>query len=295
MRIPQSPRLRDRLDDATGPLLMAGAANALTARVVEEQGFEAVYVSGAGISNTYLAAPDIGLLTLTELSSHVAAMAEAVSIPVVVDADTGFGNAINVRRTVMQLERAGASAIQLEDQVSPKRCGHFNGKDVIEADEMVGKIAAAVEARSHDDLLIIARTDAAAVHGLDEALKRVTLYREAGADVLFVEAPRSQEEMQRITTEVPGIHLANMVEGGKTPILGRGELGRLGFSIVLYANSAMRASVVAMRTVLQHLRDAGDTNGVQSLMLSWADRQALVGKDEYDALERRYAVNREGL
>lgn len=277
------------LDPGSGPLMLAGAPNALTARVVQEQGFQAVYVTGAGISNTFLGVPDIGLVSVTELVSHVEAIAEAVTIPVVVDADTGFGNAINVRRTVRQLERAGAAAIQIEDQVSPKRCGHFAGKDVISAEEMIGKIRAAVEARASDDLMIVARTDALAVLGIEEACERAARYREAGADMLFVEAPRSIEDMRRITETVPGPHLVNMVEGGLTPVLGRDQLREIGYSAVLYANSAMRASVVAMRTVLAHLLEHGDTKGVEGLLLDWKGRQQLVGKDEYDALDRRYA------
>lgn len=282
--------LRALLDPATGPLLLAGAANALSARVVEEQGFQAVYVTGAGISNTFLGAPDVGLLTVSELTAHVEAISESVSIPIVVDADTGFGNPINVRRTVRQLERAGASAIQIEDQITPKRCGHFAGKEVISADEMIAKIKAAVDARVNDDLVIIARTDARAVRGLDEACDRAAQYREAGADVLFVEAPRSLEEMRHITAQVPGLHLANMVEGGLTPILSRDQLRDLNYAAVLYANSAMRASVQAMRAVLAHLNEHGDTKGVEDLMIDWSDRQALVGKDVYDELDRRYSV-----
>ncbi|MEV0132757.1 isocitrate lyase/phosphoenolpyruvate mutase family protein [Dactylosporangium sp. NPDC050688] len=282
--------LRALLDPATGPLLLAGAPNALAARVVEEQGFQAVYVTGAGISNTFLAVPDVGLLTVSELTAHVEAIAESVSIPIVVDADTGFGNPINVRRTVRQLERAGASAIQIEDQITPKRCGHFEGKEVISADEMTAKIKAAVDARVNDDLVIIARTDARAVRGLSEACERAAQYREAGADVLFVEAPRSLEEMRYITSQVPGLHLANMVEGGLTPILSRDQLRDLNYAAVLYANSAMRASVQAMRAVLAHLNEYGDTKGVEDLMIGWNDRQALVGKDVYDELDRRYSV-----
>jgi len=288
-------RLRSLLTAETGPLLLAGTPNALVAKVIEEQGFDALYVSGAGISNTFLGAPDVGLLSVTELTAHVATIAEAVEIPVVVDADTGFGNAINVRRTVRQLERAGAAAIQIEDQVAPKRCGHFEGKAVISTDEMRGKIRAAVDARMDEDLVIVARTDARAVYGMEEACDRANQYLEEGADVLFVEAPRSLEEMRYITSNVPGLHMANMVEGGLTPILGRAQLKELGYAGVLYANSAMRASVVAMRTVLAHLREHGDTRGLEDLMIDWNDRQTLVGKDFYDELDRRYGVARDAV
>ncbi|NKY35604.1 oxaloacetate decarboxylase [Nocardia speluncae] len=286
--------LRERLaDQADGPLLLAGAPNALAARVVEETGFGAVYVSGAGVTNSYLGMPDLGLLTMTEVADHVAAMADAVSLPLVVDADTGFGNALNVQRTVRRLERAGAAAIQLEDQVAPKKCGHFAGKDVISATEMVGKIHAAVDARADDDTVIIARTDARATAGLDEACDRAGRYLEAGADVLFVEAPRSAEEMRKITANVPAIHVANMVEGGLTPILSRAELGELGFSVALYANAAMRGAVLGMRAVLEHLREHGDTIDAADKMISWQDRQNLVSKPLFDELDARYAVPEE--
>ena len=274
-----------------GPIILPGAPNALTARVIEQAGFEAVYVSGAGLTNTYLGMPDLGLMSVTELVSHVAAMSEAVSIPLVVDADTGFGNALNVQRTVRQLERAGAAAIQLEDQVSPKKCGHFAGKDVVSQQEMVGKVRAAVDARLDEDLMIIARTDALATEGMEAACERVNAYSEAGADILFVEAPTSPEQMAYIVRNVPGIHMANMVEGGLTPLMTRDELGSLGFSIALYANAAMRGAVAGMRQVMDHLAQQGDTKGAADLMISWSDRQDLVRKSEFEELDRRYAAD----
>lgn len=282
-------RLRDLLAGGQRPVVLPGAVNALAARVVEETGFDACYVSGAGVTNNYLGMPDLGLLSISELADHVAAMADAVGIPLVVDADTGFGNAINVRRTVRQLERAGAAAIQIEDQVSPKKCGHFAGKEVVPVDEMVGKVRAACDARHDDDLVVIARTDAAAVNGIAEACERAAAYREAGADVLFVEAPRSVEDMRRITEQVPGPHVANMVEGGLTPLLTRAELADLGYAVALYANSAMRGAVAGMQAVLEHLAKHGDTLAASELMISWADRQALVRKPDFDRLEKRYA------
>lgn len=282
-------RLRQLLEGEDLPVLLPGAPNALTARVVEETGFAACYVSGAGVTNTYLGMPDLGLMTATELADHVAAIADAVSIPLVVDADTGFGNALNVQRTVRRLERAGAAAIQLEDQVSPKKCGHFDGKATVTVGEMVGKIHAALDARVDEDVLIIARTDAAAVVGINEAIDRAAAYAEAGADVLFVEAPRTVDHMRQITAQVPGRHLANMVEGGLTPLLSRAELAEIGYSLALYANSAMRGAVVGMRAVLQSLAKHGDTSAAHDLMISWADRQDLVRKPEFDALDARYA------
>lgn len=286
-------RTTTRLRELTGrqgrPLLLPGAPNALTARVVEQAGFDAVYVSGAGVSNTFLGMPDLGLLGMSELTAHVAAMADAVSLPLVVDADTGFGNSLNVQRTVRALERAGAAGIQIEDQVSPKKCGHFADKEIIGTAEMCGKIRAAVDARTDDDLVVIARTDARAVDGIDAACERAAAFSEAGADVLFVEAPTSREEMAHITRTVPGRHIVNMVEGGLTPLLPTHELGELGFSVVLYANTAMRGAVTGMRAVLDHLAKHGDTRNAQELMISWEDRQSLVNKPRFDELDRRYA------
>lgn len=285
-------RLRDLIASEGPPLIIPGAPNALTARVIERFGFDAVYLTGAGLTNTYLGMPDLGLLTLSELVSHVAAIADAVSIPVVVDADTGFGNALNVRRTVRMVERAGAAAIQIEDQVSPKKCGHFAGKEVISADEMVGKIMAAVDARRDDDFLIIARTDALATEGLHGAIERAARYQEAGADILFVEAPQTVDQMRFVVRSVPGIHIANMVEGGLTPLLSRAELGELGYRIILYANTAMRGAVVGMQNAIRHLAEHGDTREAGDLLISWAERQELVGKPEFDQLEQRYAIDK---
>jgi 2-methylisocitrate lyase-like PEP mutase family enzyme len=234
--------------------------------------------------------PDLGLLSISELAAHVSAMADAVSLPLVVDADTGFGNPLNVQRTVRALERAGAAGIQIEDQVSPKKCGHFADKEIVATDEMTGKIRAAVDARTDDDLVVIARTDARAVEGIDAACERAAAFAEAGADVLFVEAPTSVEEMARITGTVPGRHIANMVEGGLTPLMSTAELGELGFSVALYANTAMRGAVTGMHAVLDHLAKHGDTRNAQDLMISWAERQNLVRKPHFDELDRRYAA-----
>ena len=283
----QGARLRSLL--ASGRLLVVpGAANALAARLVEEAGFEAVYVTGAGVANSFLGVPDIGLLSLPQLVAHVAAMREAVELPLIVDADTGFGNAVNVWHTVRTLERAGADAIQLEDQSFPKRCGHFAGKDVIATAEMAQKVRAAVEARRDPDLLIIARTDAAAVEGIDAACARVNAYRAAGADILFVEGPRSEREIERVAVTVEGPKLLNIVEGGVTPQLPHERLQELGFAIVLYANLALLAGIHAMRDVLRHLRDGGDPE-TRPPVATWTGRQELVRKPAYDDLERRFA------
>ncbi len=282
--------LRDLITNRDGPLLVPGASNALSARVIEETGFDAVYVTGAGVTNTFLGMPDLGLLSLSELAAHVSAMADSVEVPLLVDADTGFGNAINVRHAIRVLERAGAAAIQIEDQVSPKRCGHFAGKRVISADEMVMKIKAAVDARADDDLMVIARTDARATRGIEAACERMARFQEAGADVLFVEAPESVAEMRYVTEHVPGIHIANMVEGGLTPPVSRDQLAELGYAIGLYANTALRGAVVGMRAVLEHLAKHGDTIEAESLMIDWPDRQSLVRKPLFDELEAQYAT-----
>jgi 2-methylisocitrate lyase-like PEP mutase family enzyme len=281
--------LRKKLQRGGG-LLLPGAANALTARVIESLGFEAFLVTGAGVANTFLGVPDIGLLTVTELADHVAAMRDAVDIPMIVDIDTGFGNAINVGRTVKTIERAGASGFQLEDQTFPKRCGHFEGKSVIPKAEAVQKIKAAVDARRDPDVMILARTDARAVEGLNGALDRANAYREAGADLLFVEAPQSVEELAAIPREVPGIHICNMVFGGKTPILPREELGKMGYGAIIYANAALQASITAMQNVLGHIKKTGSTAGVEAAIAPFKERQRVVNFDRYKDLERSYVA-----
>ncbi len=271
-------------------LLVPGAANALTARVIEDLGFEAVYLTGAGLANTELGVPDIGLVTLTELARATTAIVAATTLPLIVDADTGFGNAINVAHTVRTLERAGAAAIQLEDQSFPKRCGHFSGKELIRTAEMVGKVQAAVGARHSRDCLIIARTDARAVEGLDAAIARAQSYAEAGADLTFVEAPKNEAELAEIPRRLTVPQVANMVVGGKTPLATRDGLAAMGYGLVLYANAALQASVLAMQEVLGALRRDGSLSAVSSRLASFAERQRLVGKPEWDALETRFAV-----
>lgn len=265
-----------------------GAANALFARVIEDLGFEAVYVTGAGIANMHLGAPDIGLTTVTEVAGAVAAVADAVGLPIIVDADTGFGNAVNVVRTVRLLERAGAAGIQLEDQVFPKKCGHFAGKDVIPAGEMVQKVKAAVDARRDGALQIIARTDARAVEDLDRAIERAHAYIEAGADATFVEAPISAEELARIARDLPVPQVANIVFGGRTPDPGRERLAGMGFSIVLYANAALQAALKASFDVLGALKRDGSLSNVADRLASFEERQRAVDKEAWDAREARY-------
>jgi 2-methylisocitrate lyase-like PEP mutase family enzyme len=242
-------------------------------------------VTGAGIANTHLAAPDIGLVTLTELRATVEAIADAVDLPMIVDADTGFGNPLNVARTVRTLERAGAAAIQLEDQVTPKKCGHFAGKAVIPTRDMTDKIRAAVDAR-REDVCIIARTDARAVEGFEPAIERAHAYREAGADVLFIEAPRSVEELRAIPARVNAPHVVNLVEGGLTPLLSAAALPE--FAIVLFANIALQAALWGMQGVLAHVRRTGSITNLGDRIASWDERQRIVRKDVYDALAAGY-------
>ena len=280
-------RLRGLLE-ARRAVLAPGAANALTARLIADAGFETVYVTGAGIANTRLGLPDIGLVTLSELADTVTTIAEICDVPLVVDADTGFGNPLNMVRTVRTLERAGADAIQVEDQVFPKRCGHFSGQEVIPAEEMVAKVKAAVDTRASRDFLIIARTDARSVHGLAAALDRAGAYIEAGADATFVEAPESRDELAQIARTLRVPQVANMVFGGRTPALSQAELAGLGFGLVLYANAALQAAVKAMQEVLSALKTDGGLERVGDRLASFAERQRVVDKAVWDALEKRY-------
>jgi 2-methylisocitrate lyase-like PEP mutase family enzyme len=272
-------------------VLLPGVANALAARVIEDIGFKAIYVSGAGVTNTYLGVPDIGLISVTELAENVAAIRDAVSLPLIVDADTGFGNAINVGRTVKTLERSGANAIQLEDQDFPKRCGHFSGKHVIPRAEMVQKIHAAVDARNDPDLAIMARTDAIAVNGFEDAIERAAAYIEAGADMTFVEAPRSEEQMREIPKRLPVPQLVNIVAGGLTPMVEFDTLAKMGFTLILYANAALQASVAGMQKVLGHLHTRGSLDGVMPFLAGFEERQRLVSKPHFDALEKKYSAD----
>jgi 2-methylisocitrate lyase-like PEP mutase family enzyme len=271
-----------------GLLVVPGAFDALVARLIEEAGFPAVYATGAGIANAYLGWADVGLPTMTEVRDAVTHIVGATTLPVIVDADTGYGNAINVIRTVRALEQVGVAAIQLEDQVFPKRCGHFGGKEVVSRGEMVGKLRAAADARQ-TDLVLVARTDALAVEGLEAALARARAYRDAGADVLFVEAPRSVAEMRQVAEALPDVPLLiNLVEGGLTPLLPAAELEALGFKIALYANTALRAAARGVQQALTHLQREGSSLGADDLLLSWEERQRLVRLPEIEALAQRY-------
>ena len=284
-------RLRGLIAAEDG-LLLPGAPNALTALIIEDAGFDAAYITGAGVTNTLLGLPDLAFISLPEMAANVSAMAEVVTIPLVVDADTGYGNAVSVYRTIRILERAGAAGIQLEDQVSPKKCGHFDGQEVIGHDEMRQKIHAAVDSRRDDATVIIARTDARAAHGLDEALDRAGAYAEAGADVLFIEGLHSRDELRAAGKSVPGVpKLANMVEGGKTPLLPKRELVDMGYSVILYANAAMQGAIHGTQTVLRGLRDNEALDSDPANLAPWHERQRLVRHSAYESLEARYRTN----
>jgi len=277
------------LAEARRGVLVPGAFNALSARVIEDLGFEAIYVTGAGVTNMWFGLPDQGFMGLHEIADHTARIRDAVSLPLIVDADTGFGNALNVRHTVRVLERAGADCIQFEDQVAPKRCGHFSGKDVISTEEAVNKIKAAVDARTDADLLIMARTDAAATLGFEAAIERAQKFSEAGADILFVEAVTTADEIRSLPKRLNKPQLMNMVIGGKTPIFGAEELAGLGYGIVLYANAALQGAVAGMQKALTVLRETRRVDEDPALVVPFAERQRLVRKPELDALEKRYA------
>ncbi len=279
--------MRERLKEKR-IVLAPGVYDALTALLAERAGFEALYLSGASISYTRLGRPDIGLASVSEVADTLANICARVSMPVIVDADTGYGNALNVVRTVKAFERAGAAAIQLEDQAAPKRCGHLDGKALVSAAEMVGKIKAALDARK--DALIVARTDAIAVEGFDAAMERAERYREAGADALFLEALRSREDMQaavaRFGAKAP--LLANMVEGGKTPVLSAAELEAIGFRIAIFPGALVRHLAFSAQDFLGILKKDGNTSRARDRMFDFNGLNAIIGTPEMLALGKKY-------
>ncbi|GGE82124.1 isocitrate lyase/PEP mutase family protein [Stappia taiwanensis] len=273
-----------------GAMLLPGAPNALAARVIADLGFEGVYLTGAGLTNTYLGMPDMGFINLSEIAQHTSAIRGVTDLPIVVDADNGFGNALNVAHTVRVLERAGASAIQLEDQVTPKRCGHFAGKDVVPLAEARSRIRAAVDARQDENTLIVARTDARATEGYQAALDRAATFIEDGADITFVEAPKTLDEVQGIPQALKGTpQLVNLVVGGHTPIMDLKTLDEMGFSLVLYANVALQSALHGMQVALGQLKENTmlDEDGP---VASFAERQRMVNKAHFDEMEKRYAL-----
>lgn len=272
------------------PLLAPGVYDALSALIAEQAGFEALYLSGASIAYTRLGRSDIGLTTATEVADTLARITERVRVPVIVDGDTGFGNALNVQRTVREFERAGAAMIQLEDQGFPKRCGHLEGKTVVPPAEMCGKLRAALDARRNEGTLVLARTDALAVEGLDAALERAERYLETGVDALFIEALRSPQEMRvacgRFAARVP--LLANMVEGGKTPVLSAHELGQLGFRIVIFPGGTARAVAHTLQRYYATLERDGTTAALRGEMLDFDGLNAVIGTPELLAAGKKY-------
>lgn len=264
-------------------LIAPGAVDALTGRLIEEAGFKAVYASGAGIANAQFGFPDIGLLTLSEMIESIGRIVKAVDIPVIADADTGYGNALNVSRTVQVYEDAGVAAIQLEDQVTPKKCGHFNGKEVISAEEMIQKLHAALKARR--EMLVIARTDSLATHGLDEAVRRANLYAAAGADLIFVEAPTQKDQIAALPKRINAPLLFNMTEGAKSPMIAHEELQEMGYRLVIHPNLALRIAARAVQSALSVLQKTHTSELLLSSMLDWDERQRLVRLPEWEALD----------
>ncbi|SEQ49080.1 2-Methylisocitrate lyase, PEP mutase family [Devosia sp. YR412] len=269
-------------------VIMPGTPNALFANVIQELGYECAYITGAGVTNMYLGSPDVGLITMSEMVQHIAVIAEAVDIPLLVDGDTGFGNPVNTYRTVRAYERAGAAGIQIEDQDFPKKCGHFNGKAVIPTDEMVQKIKAAVDSRRDQDFQIIARTDAIAVNGIEDAMDRAHRYIEAGADVTFVEAPTGLDDIARISRELPVPQIFNYVFGGKTPPVEQTMLKDMGYGAGLYANAALQAALLSVHNVLGELQRTGSLASVKDELASFEMRQSSVRKHDFDSMEKRY-------
>lgn len=284
-------RLRALLDAGT-PVLAPGAYDALSARLVEQAGFDVVYMTGFGTTAGLLGRPDVGLLGGAEMAAHAGRLADAVDLPLIADADTGYGNPLNVIRTVRDYERAGVAALHLEDQVMPKRCGHLAGKQVVPAAEMVAKVRAAVDARTDPDLLVIARTDAAAVDGLDAAIDRARRFADAGADLLFVEAPTSERDVETVATALAGHRLVfNWAEGGRTPPLPRDRLAELGFALVLFPVGTLLAATAGMRELLERLRAEGTPASLVDRLGGLDAFAELAGLGEVRELEQRYRAD----
>ena len=287
------PRLAELLR-AQEPILAPGAYDALTARLIEQAGFPAVYMTGFGTSASLLGRPDVGLLTMSQMVDNARRIAQAIDVPVIADADTGYGNPLNVIRTVQEYELAGVSAIHIEDQVMPKKCGHMDNKQVIAAAEMTEKIHAAVEARTSSDFLIIARTDARAVEGLDSALRRARAYREAGADILFVEAPQNEDEVAQVARAFPNVPLLfNWAEGGKTPPMPLERLKELGYRLIIFPISALLTAAKAVRGVLAEIKTEGTPRRIFADGSSFREFNEMIGLGEIQELEKHFATNAE--
>jgi len=280
--------LRERLEDENEIIVLPGVFDALSARIAQQVGFDAMFQTGYGSSAALLGMPDFGFLNAGETLDNARRIIRAVNVPVLVDADTGYGNPLNVWRLVQDLESLGAAGIFLEDQVWPKRCGHMVGKDVIPKDDYLPKLKAAIEARKSKDFLIVARTDARAPMGLEEAIERGKAYRKAGADVIFVEAPRSIEELKRVANEIDAPLVANMIEDGVTPTMPAQELLKLGYRIAVFPLSALYSATYAMREVLTELKKTGETKQTRKMMVTFKDFNQFVDLDKYMDLEKRY-------
>lgn len=275
-------------------IVAPGAYDALTARIFEQAGFSAVYMTGFGTTASLIGRPDVGLLSMTEMVDNARRIAQAIRVPLIADADTGYGNPLNVIRTVREYERAGVSAIHIEDQITPKKCGHMENKQVAPAAEMVEKVRAAIEARSSPDFLIIARTDARAVEGMDSALRRARMYREAGADVLFVEAPQSDQEVELVARELADAPLLfNFAAGGKTPPVALERLRELGYRIVIFPIAALLAATTAVQKVAAEIRTHGTPASLLGELISFAEFNRMIGLGEIQEMERRFAVKAE--
>jgi len=274
-----------------GCIVAPGVADALAARLVALEGFDAVYMTGFGTSLTRLGAPDVGLLTATEMVDNAARIVDASGLPVIADADTGYGNPINMRRTIRDYERAGVAGVHIEDQVWPKRCGHLAGKRVIPTEEMAAKIRAACDARNDADFMIIARCDAIAVEGMEAALERGERYREAGADMLFIEAPVGREQVAHVAQHFAGVPLLyNMAASGKTPDLAADELGQLGFKLAIFPNWVILAAIPAMQSVLRELKAKGGVADIRGRVATFKEFTEIAGLPEIQVLEERYGV-----
>lgn len=269
-------------------LVAPGAHDAIAAKIIEKVGFQAVYVTGYGQAASHLGRPDVGLITLNEMAARAGNIVETVDIPVIADADTGFGNAINVMRTVREYEKAGVAGLQLEDQVAPKKCGHMKGREVVTKEEMVWKIKAAVDVRQDPDLVIIARTDARTIDGIDAAISRAKAYEEAGADVLFIESPESVEEMRKITSSIKVPVLANMVEGGRTPLLNNEELEKIGFGIVIYPTASTYITAKSVMKLMETLKEKGTTESLIDEMITFSGFNELIGLGDIRGLEAKF-------
>jgi carboxyvinyl-carboxyphosphonate phosphorylmutase len=284
----KTTRLR-KLMSESGIIVAPGAHNAFTAKIIEQTGgFQAVYMTGSGAAMSILGEPDIGLLTMTEMITQAHNLVNATTLPVIADADTGYGNAINVVRTVKEFEAAGVAAIHLEDQVTPKRCGHFEGKQIVSENEMIGKLKAAIDSRQDPDFVIIARTDARAVLGLGPAIDRANAYAAAGADVIFFEAPQSMLELETIVRSIGAPLLVNMDEGTKTPLIKFSQLEEMGFKIVIYPRSAPCVAAKSIQELMQTLLDKQTTHGFSGRMVSFEGRNKITGLTRYKEMEKNY-------